>query len=72
MASIIVKLRLVSLSKYALFSIDGIQISGIFRGSRDDARAWAEAFCSTWSNWTVDYKEIDEDEEKSRILESLI
>lgn len=57
-----VKLKLVGRNRYAIFGPEGNQISGVFQGPKEKAKEWARSFCSSWYNWGVDYKEIDDEE----------
>jgi len=68
MTTIVIKLKLVGTNKYALFGPNGNQIGSTYYGSRYKAKEWAQAFCSSWHSWSVDYKEID-DEEASGVPE---
>lgn len=68
MTMIVLKLKLVGSSRYALFGPKDNQISGVFQGPKDKAIEWAKAFCSSQYNWGVDFKEII-DEEASGVLE---
>jgi len=61
-AIIIIKFRRIGVGKYSLFGPNGNQISGVYQGSLDNAKEWAKRFCSTWHDWQVDYKEIDDEE----------
>jgi len=69
MSIVFIKLKKIGDNRYALFGPDDNQISGIYRGPRRKAKDWAEAFCSSWYNWGVDYKEVDDEEETDRISE---
>lgn len=66
MVDILIKLKKIGVSRYALFGPNGNQISGVYQGSIDHAKEWAKTFCSSWHGWHIDYKEID-DEEATRV-----
>ena len=55
-------LKLVGPNCYALFGPNGNQISGIYRGQKHAAKEWARKYASSWYNYGVDYKEIDNEE----------
>jgi hypothetical protein len=60
MTIVVIKLKLVGPSRYALFGPKGNQIGPIYHGSKAKAKEWAKAFCSAWPTWNVDYKEIND------------
>jgi len=62
MGTIMIKLKLIGTDKYALFGPNGNQIGAIFRGSREQAKEWSRVFCTSWYNWGIDYKEIEDEE----------
>ena len=61
MDTVVLKLKHIGHNKYALFAATGIQVGPAYRGSSSRAKQWAKAFCSTWSNWTVDFVEINDE-----------
>lgn len=71
MGIVLIKLKKVGTNTYALFGPKDNQISGIYQGQKHKAKEWAKAFCSSWYNWSIDYKEID-DEETDRVPEQNI
>jgi hypothetical protein len=68
MTTVFIKLKLIGRDRYALFGPLGNQIGPDYYGAKDKAKEWGQAFCSTWYNWRVDSKEID-DEETSGVPE---
>jgi hypothetical protein len=60
--TIMITLKRVRNNEYALFGPKGNQISEIFRGNRLQAKDWAVKWVSSFHNWGVDSKEIDDEE----------
>jgi hypothetical protein len=62
-------LKLIGPNRYALFGPKGNQISSVFHGQKHMAKEWARIYVTSWHNWSVDYKEI-EDEETSGVSDT--
>ena len=62
MPSVRIKLKMVGKGKWQLFSPNGNAISQVFRGKKHHATEWAKAWCSSWTNWTVDTIDVEDGE----------
>lgn len=61
MSTIPIILRRVRQDEYALFGPKGNQLSANFRGNAFQAKEWAIKWVSSFNNWVIDSKEIDDE-----------